>query len=357
MNKKVTVHAEHTYDVVFSNFSADLIEPIIGDARKIAVVVPSELIHLGETIQDQLKKLHGIEKVLIIEVPEGESQKNIATLSACWARLGMENFRRGDLIVGVGGGATTDLAGFVAATWLRGISWIAVPTSLAGMVDAAVGGKTGINSDAGKNLVGAFYSPKLVVIDFAYLKTLPEEELRAGMAEVIKCGFISDQRILEIIETNEDFYECESDSMKELIERAIAVKAAVVSQDLRESFLREILNYGHTLAHAIERHENYLWRHGDAVAIGMAFIANLALEVGLSSQSLRDRHLEILTRAQLPTRYPAKAWPDLLANMQIDKKSRGSGVRFVALSDNYEVVRLEGIADDVLQRAYETIST
>ena len=357
MSKKITVNAEHSYDVVFEKFSDGLIRSAMDNAKKIAIITPSDLVHLGKAIQSQLEELQEIEQVLLIEVPEGETQKNFSTVNACWNHLGKSNFRRNDLVIGLGGGATTDLAGFVAATWLRGIKWIAVPTSLAGMVDAAIGGKTGINTEAGKNLVGSFYSPQLVVIDVDYLKTLPKAELRAGMAEVIKCGFISDQRILEIIEERDDFYDCESHSLRELIERAVAVKARVVSQDLRESFLREILNYGHTLAHAIERHTGYTWRHGDAVAVGLAFIANLAVEAGISSPSLRDRHLAILTRAQLPITYQSAAWPELLANMQIDKKSRGSGVRFVALADNYEVVRLEGIANEVLLKAYERISS
>lgn len=364
MSKRISVRAEHSYDVLFDSISPQALKPVLNEARNVAIIVPTDLTHLAAPLKAMLESLGNIENVLVIEVPEGEAQKNISTVSDCWARLGEENFRRNDVVVGLGGGATTDLAGFVAATWLRGIKWIAIPTSLAGMVDAAVGGKTGINTETGKNLVGSFYSPQLVIVDVNYLHTLPIEELRAGMAEVIKCGFIADQRILEIIERHDDFYDTSSSSIAELIERAVKVKAAVVSEDLKESFLREVLNYGHTLAHAIERHEKYTWRHGDAVAVGMAYIANLAVEVGVASQPLLDRHLAILKRAALPTTYSASAWPELLIAMQSDKKSRGSGLRFVAVSDPdssagssaYKVVRLEGLSDDVLAKAYERIS-
>jgi 3-dehydroquinate synthase len=361
MNRKITVQAEHAYDVLFGSVSPEVLEPVLIGVNNIAIVVPTDLAHLAKPLTELLSALGNIDKVVVIEVPEGEAQKNFTTVNDCWAKLGAENFRRNDLVIGLGGGATTDLAGFIAATWLRGIKWIAIPTSLAGMVDAAIGGKTGINTEVGKNLVGSFYSPQLVIVDVRYLLTLPIEELRAGMAEVIKCGFIADHRILEIIESVEDFYDPQSAAIIELIERAVQVKADVVSQDLKESFLREILNYGHTLAHAVERQEKYSWRHGDAVAVGMAFIVNLAMEAGLASEALVNRHISILRRADLPTSYPREAWPQLLNYMQSDKKSRGSGLRFVAVSDEnsdvYKVVRLEGLADDILARAYERISS
>ena len=355
--KSIQVIAEHAYDVVFAKANPDSLAPALDGASRIAIVVPKDLIKLGDQLASAIKSSGEFAKVVIIDVAEGESQKSLQTVNDCWEILGRENFRRSDLIIGLGGGATTDLAGFVAATWLRGIKWAAIPTSLAGMVDAAIGGKTGINTAAGKNLVGSFYSPSVVVIDTDYLKSLPTPELRAGMAEIIKTGFIADQRILEIIEEQDDFLNPESASIRELIERSVAVKADVVSKDLKESFLRESLNYGHTLAHAIERHQNYSWRHGDAVAVGLAFISNLAVECGIASTALLDRHLRILNKVELPRTYPSDAWPDLLQAMQNDKKSRASGLRFVAVNDAYEVIRLEGLSDDILRAAYERISS
>lgn len=355
--KSIRIEAEHSYDVLFTKATALSLAPVISGANRVAIIVPKDLSKLGNQVADEIKSATSALQVTVIEVDEGESQKNLQTVNHCWEILGREHFRRNDAIIGVGGGATTDLAGFVAATWLRGVTWAAIPTSLAGMVDAAIGGKTGINTSAGKNLVGSFYSPSVVVIDTDYLKTLPTPELRAGLAEIIKTGFIADQKILEIVEERDDFLIPESDSLKELIERSVAVKADVVSRDLKENFLRESLNYGHTLAHAIERHENYAWRHGDAVAVGLAFIAHLACEAGVASVELRDRHLRILKKVELPTTYRSDAWPALLLAMQNDKKSRASGLRFVAVNNDYEVIRLEGVSDDLLRAAYERISS
>ena len=204
--------------------------------------------------------------------------------------------------------------------------------------------------------MGSFYSPKVVIVDYEYLTSLPELELRSGLAEIIKCGFIADRRILEIIETSDDFVDPKSTSLHELIRRAVQVKAEVVSEDLRESYLREILNYGHTLAHAIERRESYTVRHGDAVAIGMAFISALTVQVGKCSEELRDRHLAILNRAKLPTKYVQGAWPELLSAMRSDKKATNKGIRFVAVTDDFEVIRLEGVTEAQMLAAYERIS-
>jgi 3-dehydroquinate synthetase len=196
--------------------------------------------------------------------------------------LGRIGLGRKDAIVSLGGGAATDVAGFAAATWLRGVDIVHVPTTLLGMVDAAVGGKTGINTDAGKNLVGAFHQPAAVLIDLATLETLPRNEIVAGMAEIVKAGFIADPVILDLIEADPQAARTpQGPHTGELIERSIRVKADVVSQDLKESGLREILNYGHTLAHAIEKNERYSWRHGAAVSVGMVFAAELGRLAGL----------------------------------------------------------------------------
>lgn len=359
MGVSIQVQAEHSYEVIFAKANSHSLKAVLEGASKVAIIAPAELSDLAAALESELSHHADASKskIVTVLVGEGESQKSVQQVEACWTRLSQEHFRRNDAIIALGGGATTDAAGFVAATWLRGIRWAAVPTSLAGMVDAAIGGKTGINTSAGKNLVGAFHSPSVVVIDVHYLNTLPEPELRAGMAEVIKCGFIADRGILDLIENSEDFLEPNSPTLHELIKRAVLVKADVVSQDLRESYLRENLNYGHTLAHAVERHQNYQWRHGDAVAVGLAFIASLSYEIGIASLSLFERHLALLKKAHLPTSYPLQAWDQLLEAMQSDKKARNSGLRFVAVNDKYDVIRLEGVADTVLRRAYERIST
>ena len=249
------------------------------------------------------------------EVPDAEQGKTAEVLAFCWQVLGKSDFTRSDVVIGLGGGAVTDLAGFVAATWLRGIDVIQVPTTLLAMVDAAVGGKTGINTLEGKNLVGAFHEPLSVWCDTERLLTLPRHDLVAGMAEVIKGGFIADATILDLVEANAGLLAASSEQsgargdagadmrsidpsalpvLEELIARKVTVKANVVAADLKESFLREILNYGHTFGHAIEYTERYQWRHGAAVSVGMVYAAELARLVGKLSDAEVDRHREIL---------------------------------------------------------------
>ena len=291
------------------------------------------------------------------KIPDGENGKNTETLAALWRECGRLGLDRNALIIGIGGGAVTDIAGFAAATWLRGIDWLAIPTTIAGMVDASVGGKTGINSEHGKNLVGSFHSPVAVLVDLGFIGSLSERDLAAGLAEVVKCGFIADKQILELL-VNKSLSNLTSDFvlMLELIHRAVAVKAKVVSEDFKESFLREILNYGHTLGHAIEKHSNYSLRHGEAVAIGMCFVAELAKEKLSLSEDSVQLHYKILDALKLPTKYRLDAWPELQRFMQQDKKNRAGDLRFVALQDINNCVRIEAPSNDELERAYARIA-
>ena len=239
------------------------------------------------------------------------------------------------------------------------MKYIALPTSLLAMVDAAVGGKTGINLAAGKNLVGAFHEPFTVLGDLDFLETLPTDELRSGMAEVLKCGFIADPEILDEFEADPDAaLRIGSLEQARLIRRAVRVKAAVVASDLRErtsdatSIGREALNYGHTLGHAIERSEHFRWRHGEAVAVGMVFVANLAHSLGLIDADLLARHRSVLELAGLPTRYPQGLWLQLREAMNLDKKSRGSSLRFVVLEGLGRPGILPGPSEGHLADAY-----
>ncbi|TWP34862.1 3-dehydroquinate synthase [Leekyejoonella antrihumi] len=294
----------------------------------------------------------------IVALPDAEGAKTAQVAADLWARLGQAGFTRSDVVVAVGGGATTDLGGFVAATWLRGVQVVQVPTSLLGMVDAAVGGKTGINTAEGKNLVGSFHPPHSVWCDLAVLRTLPPADLAAGLAEVVKCGFIRDPRILDLVEQHpREAVDPTSAVLRELVERAVQVKADVVAVDLKESSLREILNYGHTFGHAIEQREHYTWRHGDAVAVGMVYAAELARLVGLIGADLVERHRRVLASLGLPTTYPAGHFDELLTVMRRDKKTRGSMLRFVALESVGRVTRIEGPADDMLRAAYDAVSS
>jgi 3-dehydroquinate synthase len=261
-----------------------------------------------------------------VVVPDGEAAKTAEVAAGAWEELGRLGLTRSDAVVGVGGGAVTDLAGFLAATWVRGVRVVQVPTSLLGMVDAAVGGKTGINTGAGKNMVGAFHPPAGVLADLDVLPGLPEAEFRSGLAEVVKCGFIADARILELLAADPTGRR----DTAELVERAVRVKAAAVGEDLHDTGVREFLNYGHTLGHAIERVEDFGWRHGEAVAVGLVFAAELGVQAGRLSRAEADRHRALLEAMGLPTRYDGD-WARLQAVMRVDKKARGAALRFVVL--------------------------
>jgi 3-dehydroquinate synthase len=312
------------YEVVVGEDLVGALVPLLAGAAQVALVHPPTLRARAAEVADTLRAA-GL-AVLPLEVPDGEAAKTLAVAGDCWEALGTAGFTRTDAVVGLGGGATTDLAGWVAAAWLRGVRVVHLPTTLLGMVDAAVGGKTGIDTAAGKNLVGAFHPPAGVLCDLTALRTLPERDRRAGLAEVVKCGFIADPAILDLLERGGP-----AAPAAELVERAVRVKAGVVSRDLRESGEREHLNYGHTLAHAIERREAYRIRHGDAVAVGLVFAAALGRAAGRLDAPTADRHRSLLDALGLPTTYDAGAWPELHEAMRVDKKARGAVLRFVVL--------------------------
>ncbi|MFB6554615.1 3-dehydroquinate synthase [Streptomyces sp. NPDC056405] len=320
-------------------------------AKKVAVIHPEALAETGDALRADLAG-QGYEAIAI-QVPNAEEAKTAEVAAYCWKALGQSGFTRTDVIVGVGGGASTDLAGFVAATWLRGVRWIAVPTTVLAMVDAAVGGKTGINTAEGKNLVGSFHPPAGVLCDLAALDSLPVNDYVSGLAEVIKAGFIADPVILDLIESDPQAARTPAGPhTSELIVRSIKVKAEVVSSDLKEAGLREILNYGHTLGHAIEKNERYKWRHGAAVSVGMHFAAELGRLAGRLDDATADRHRSILEAVGLPLHYRHDQWPKLVENMKVDKKSRGDLLRFIVLDGLAKPTVLEGPDPAVLLAAY-----
>jgi len=344
------------YDVLVGHNLLKKIPDILGNtAHKILVIHPRALRATGELVMEDLRKV-GYES-FSAEIPDAEEAKHHQVAAFCWQVLGQNDFTRTDAIISVGGGAITDVAGFVAATWLRGVRVIHIPTTLLGMVDAAVGGKTGINTAEGKNLVGAFWPPSAVLCEIGTLRTLPEHELLTGMAEVVKCGFIADPQILDIIEANsEKIRDSQSSIVRDLIERAVRVKAKVVSEDLRESGRREILNYGHTLGHAIERAERYQWRHGAAVAVGMVYAAELALAAGYLDETIVDRTRAILKSLNLPVGYRGDRWKELLETMRRDKKARGSLLRFIVLEELGKPRVYEVPDDSILYMTYQEIA-
>jgi 3-dehydroquinate synthase len=352
---RIPVGGQAPYEVVVGHGLLAELPPLLAGATRVAIIHPPTLRVIAETVRGNLIGL-GFESHSI-EVPDGEGAKTLSVAGFCWDVLGRAGFTRSDAVVGFGGGATTDLAGWVGAAWLRGVRVVHVPTTLAGMVDAAIGGKTGINTDRGKNLIGAFHPPAGVLCDLAVLVTLPPPDYVAGLAEVVKSGFIADPAILDLIERDPAAtVQAGNLSERELIERTVRVKADVVSEDLTEKGRREILNYGHTLGHAIERAEGYRLRHGIAVSIGLVYAAALGRRLGRLDDATADRHREILTKLGLPTAYRHDAFPALLDTMRIDKKARGNRLRFVVLDG----LARPSIVDDpdpaVLAAAYTEVS-
>ncbi|MGI8522540.1 MAG: 3-dehydroquinate synthase [Nocardioides sp.] len=354
------------YDVVVGQHLVDRLPEMLGQGvQRVALVHAPGLEPLVAEVTDALADLD----VLALPVPDGEDAKTVAVAASCWEALGEAGFTRSDAVVTLGGGATTDLGGFVAATWLRGVRVVHVPTTLLGMVDAAVGGKTGVNTGAGKNLVGAFHEPHGVLCDLATLRGLPRAELVAGLGEVVKCGFVADPVILELVEgVDPGGLDADSAVLRELVERAIRVKIDVVVGDLRETGGldgiagmpghpgREVLNYGHTMAHAIERVSGYAVRHGEAVSIGCVFAAELARHAGVLDPAVADRHHRVLERVGLPTGWSGGAYAELRAAMAVDKKTRGSQLRFVVLADLAEPRILAGPSEENLRAAFHVMT-
>lgn len=357
MTQPVTVDVlvDPPYPVIIGSGLLTELGRCLDGRNRVAILHQPVLAQTAESIRNYLAD-KGIDAHRV-EIPDAEAGKDLPVVGFIWDVLGRIGLGRKDAVVSLGGGAATDVAGFAAATWLRGVDIVHVPTTLLGMVDAAVGGKTGINTDAGKNLVGAFHQPRAVLVDLATLETLPRNEIVAGMAEVVKAGFIADPVILELIEADpEAALDPTGPTLPELIRRAVAVKAEVVAADERESQLREVLNYGHTLAHAIERRERYRWRHGAAVSVGLVFAAELGRLAGRLDDETADRHRTVLTALGLPVTYDADALPHLLEYMAGDKKTRAGVLRFVVLDGLAKPGRLEGPDPALLAAAYSEIA-
>lgn len=352
----ITVSGTPDYDVLVGRGILGSLPDLIGpDARKVLIVHPPTLAARAAALREDLLDRY---EVTLAEIPDAEAGKRVEVASFCWQVLGQSDFTRSDAIVGFGGGAVTDLAGFVAATWLRGVRLVQVPTTLLGMVDAAIGGKTGINTNEGKNLVGCFYAPAGVLVDLQTLEGLSEMEILAGFGEVAKYGFIAEPEILEIIERDvAKATDPTSDEFRRLVELSIGIKARVVGSDFKEAGQREILNYGHTLGHAVEYAERFQWRHGAAVAIGMMYAAELGRLTGRLSDEAVDRHRSVLESLQLPTTYPAGRWNTLFSVMKRDKKARGDLLRFIVLDDIAKPTVLAGPDQSLLYAAYQEIGS
>jgi 3-dehydroquinate synthase len=353
---RIAVGGEQPYEVIVGTGVLGSLPDLVGKrAETVAVIHPASLGAIARPACGALADAGYT--VVATEIPDGEAAKDVSVLARLWSWLAASGMTRSDCVVGIGGGAATDVAGFAAASWLRGVPVVLVPTTLLAMVDAAVGGKTAIDIPEGKNLVGAFHPPAGVLADVATLETLPRADYVAGLAEVIKAGFIADGEILRLVSADPaGAAEPHGPHTRELVERAIRMKARVVSADLRESGLREILNYGHTLGHAIEKLERYQFRHGDAVSIGMLFAAELGRLTGHLTAADVALHREVLTSVGLPVSYSRSAWPALRETMSLDKKARGARLRMVILDGVGNPMILDSPDEALLAQAYQAVS-
>ncbi|MCF7668574.1 MAG: 3-dehydroquinate synthase [Verrucomicrobia bacterium] len=326
----------------------------LGLGKRCAVISDEHVAPLyADTVMDSLAGA-GFEPFSII-VPAGEGTKNLRQAADCYNRLAGRRLERSSFILALGGGVVGDLAGFIAATYLRGVHFVQVPTSLLAQVDSSVGGKVGVNLPAGKNLVGAFYQPKLVVCDLDAFNTLPKREFVAGLAEVIKYGVISDPRFFDWLEANIDgILGLDPRLMGYMVAVCCRIKADVVGKDEKEGGLRAILNFGHTIGHAIEAITNYgEFLHGEAVAIGQAMAARLSREQCGLSDADADRIVRLLESAGLPTSVKLDSGQRraLFEAMTLDKKVSGGRVGFVLAPEIGRVVRNQVVPAETIENA------
>ena len=350
----IRVNTDHPYDVLVGRGVVGRAAEYMAGVSRAAILYPPVLDPQAIALARNLP--HPIR----VEVPDSEQAKTSDVLDWCWRTLAEAGVTRSDAVIGLGGGSTTDLAGFVAATMLRGMTYLTIPTTVLGMADASLGGKTGINLPQGKNLVGAFYEPCAVLCDLDMLATLPAEEVRSGLGEILKCGFIADPEILTIAEQDKArLPDTGSDEFAEALTRAIRVKAEVVSADFRENSTtgpgREALNYGHTLAHAIEKVEGFTWAHGFAVSVGMVFAAEVALRLGMIGEDVVVRMRTILKSVGLPVQYSGAPWGTIREAMSLDKKARGSHLRLVLLTGTGSVQVVPDVDEEVLRQSFLAI--
>tara|TARA_Y100001968_G_C19447734_1_gene766389 strand:+ start:1477 stop:2583 length:1107 start_codon:yes stop_codon:yes gene_type:complete len=298
--------------------------------------------------------------VYTIIIKEGEENKNLKTIQDIHDAAFNAKLERGSLFIALGGGVVGDISGFAAATWLRGVSFIQIPTTLLGMVDASIGGKTGVNHPGGKNLIGAFHQPKLVVIDPNTLKTLPEREFRAGMAEVIKYAVIGDAFLFKLLENElniKNLATFKSQLLEEILERSALTKAEIVASDEKESGIRATLNYGHTFGHVIENLCGYgSFLHGEAVAIGMVAAGELAVIKGLWTNNDAERQKKLINKAGLPTQWPKLNTENIINTLKGDKKVKNGIIRFILPIEIGKVEIKDNISEEDIIKCLERLS-
>ena len=331
--KKVALHlGENSYEVLIGagllgEVGARLVA--MGFSGKAAVVTnPTVNCLYGEMLQGSLKSAGFT--VSTLEVPDGEEYKSLECASKLYLKLGGMRAERQTPVVALGGGVIGDLTGFVAATYLRGVPFIQLPTTLLSQVDSSTGGKTAVDMTGLKNRIGAFYQPKLVLADVSTLKTLPPREFASGLAEVIKAAVIKDKDLFALIEKNIDNIRAMDETLlTEIVQRSVQIKAGYVEQDERDTGIRNVLNLGHTIGHAVESVSGFSLKHGEAVAIGLVAVCRLARRTGVLDESDSSRIKVLLERARLPVEMPELDKEKVMDAMGQDKKVRGGRMRFI----------------------------
>jgi 3-dehydroquinate synthase len=344
--------AERSYDVHIAAFTpeevAERISAALGKPSGVAVLVDEHVAEVSPRVAPLVAALGArLPRVQSYRLPRGEAAKNLATVERTCEWLAAHGYDRGSALVGIGGGATTDHTGFVAAIYLRGVAFALCPTTLLADVDASVGGKTGVDIPAGKNLVGAFYQPRVVVADLGFFDTLPAREIAAGMAEVVKAALIADAGLLNQLETEAVL---SPTSLAAAIASAVQVKIGVVSEDERESGRRAILNFGHTVGHAVEAASGYELLHGEAVSLGMIAALALGEARGLTAPGLRARTQALLARLSLPVDLRGRLTAEVLERIEVDKKRRSDAVRFVFVTRPGDAVLVDIPLKDAKQQ-------
>lgn len=346
--------AERSYDVHIATLTceevADRIGAALGKPSGVAVLVDEHVAKISPRVPPLLAALGArLPRVQSFLLPRGEFAKNLATVERTCEWLAANGYDRCSALVGIGGGATTDHTGFVAAIYMRGVAFALCPTTLLADVDASVGGKTGVDIPAGKNLVGAFHQPRVVVADLGFFDTLPGREVAAGMAEVVKAGLIADAQLFAKLEA-----EAEAGlsplSLAAAIASAVQVKIGVVSEDERESGRRAILNFGHTVGHAVEAASGYELLHGEAVSLGMVAALALGEARGVTTPGLRVRTEALLTQLSLPINLRGRLTAQIIERIEVDKKRRSDAVRFVFVTRPGEAVLVDIPLKDAKQQ-------
>jgi 3-dehydroquinate synthase len=350
---------ERSYDIAIGSNIIEGIGESLSSLRlspKIALISNPTVFSLyGEQVSDEVRKA-GFD-LLTVTIPDGEQYKNLATLKNIYDELLKFRLDRKSALIALGGGVVGDITGFVAATYMRGIAYVQIPTTLLAQVDSSVGGKTGIDHELGKNMIGAFWQPKLVWIDVETLQTLPQREFLSGLAEVIKYGVIWDDNLFDFLEENKDkILNLDRDALAYLIKRSCEIKAEVVSKDERESGLREILNYGHTIGHAIETVTKYRrFLHGEAVAIGMHIEAWLSVILDLADKDQVSRIKALIDSYGLPSAIPSDVnVSSLFLSMQLDKKAVAGELKFI-LPEKIGNVRIQkGVPEKSIRESLQS---